>query len=91
MHRQPLHQGLRQGQGEASNAQDSAIQGVRRGRLRQAGVQLQGHVPDLHAVIAQHLTFGSLYALMTFSYCCYIYHSEFRVCFSGVWGLLRFA
>lgn len=51
MHSQPLHQGLRQGQGEAGHAQDPAIQGVRRGRLRQAGVQLESHVPDLHAVI----------------------------------------
>lgn len=79
MHSQPLHQGLRQGQGEAGyDAQDPAVQGVRGRGLREAGVQLQGYVSDLHVVIrAQpfppqvfrfpHSTYASL---MTFLYCC---------------------
>ena len=51
MHSQPLHQGLRQGQGEAGyDAQDPAVQGVRGRGLREKGVQLQGYVSDLHFV-----------------------------------------
>lgn len=50
MHSEPLGQEIRKGQGETSAAQDSAVQGMRRRRLRQEGLQLEGYVPDLHAV-----------------------------------------
>lgn len=94
MHSQPLHQGLRQGQGEAGyDAQDPAVQGVRGRGLREAGVQLQGYVSDLYVVIRAQPSplgfFGFYYALMTFSLLLFIYTTaEFweSVKFCIAWG-----
>lgn len=71
MHNQPLHQSVRQGQGEAGDTKNQAVQGMRRRRLRREGVELEGHVPALHAVEEQHVTLG-FPTLTTFSRPLYI-------------------